>query len=536
MIRKDRLWILIMIGAVFIFFTGCGRNSAADETEYVDAADADGTENITSETEKDVAFTEEDLRGDEENAERNGMEAKGVEDTGEEERPDVAERPVLPEAGGKLEDFVPENWRMMDSVELDFNEDGRSDFVGVLEADIPKASYWGYPRILFAVASAGEDNYHLEFQDINLIRTGIEGGHFDPYEPLTVEGASFTTHAWGGSAWRWSEDYTYTYRGGTWYLTASEDISYAPGDYGDYPYIIRYNDWEKGVGIRKKRSPYSENMEGDKYSEEYDIEYEVPLDPPMTIERAGKRWWLAPDRITDWEIVSVTLGKNVEISEDVIEFPEDAFIEYCDEDRVLYTFSNEDKECYYLAGYCFQDRVLSVPTRESTEIDDPVFYKGKIYYTVETVENIKYRTVADGKEQIVEKKETVGITLKRINPDGMEKETVFSFRYPEPEEDGILENEVPYMSLIYEISGDEIIVEVYLGDRPHSFYRMKTDGSGLEKIGEVQQLLADTVEEALLQIQKKNYQAALLAKGIPEERIRKYGFAFCGKKVLIGRA
>ncbi|MDE6995981.1 MAG: hypothetical protein K2P41_16470, partial [Lachnospiraceae bacterium] len=27
--------------------------------------------------------------------------------------------------------------------------------------------------------------------------------------------------------------------------------------------------------------------------------------------------------------------------------------------------------------------------------------------------------------------------------------------------------------------------------------------------------------------------AALRAKGIPEERIRAYGFAFCGKKVLI---
>ncbi len=32
----------------------------------------------------------------------------------------------------------------------------------------------------------------------------------------------------------------------------------------------------------------------------------------------------------------------------------------------------------------------------------------------------------------------------------------------------------------------------------------------------------------------KDYQANLIAKGIPKERIRKYGFAFCGKKVLIG--
>jgi len=33
---------------------------------------------------------------------------------------------------------------------------------------------------------------------------------------------------------------------------------------------------------------------------------------------------------------------------------------------------------------------------------------------------------------------------------------------------------------------------------------------------------------------KKQYAALLVAKGIPTERIRKYGFAFAGKNVLIG--
>ena len=65
----------------------------------------------------------------------------------------------------------------------------------------------------------------------------------------------------------------------------------------------------------------------------------------------------------------------------------------------------------------------------------------------------------------------------------------------------------------------------------------KRDGIILEfKVydAEEEEKLKDTVNAALKQIEDKQYDAELLALGLKKEQIRHYGFAFEGKKVLIG--
>lgn len=546
--KRIFLWILIGIGTAS--FISCGKDAASDmesagssvvaeaasgiaeidtapgnmtESGIAKSGTADtgtdsGAGSDTAKTGADAASSEGLPGGADEKTEQKetGTDDRERLDSGEEPAPreqaDSGERPgsgkesaprevpQLPETASELAGFVPEGWEILDSVELDFNEDGTTDYVGVLEAAMMDEeddwTYPGEPRILFAAAGDGAGGYRLDFQDINLIRTRWEGGVFgDPYEPLTAQGMSFTTHAYGGSAWRWSEDYTYTYRGGTWYLTASE-TTYG---YGDYITSYKRNDWDSRTGIRKERSSEFSDMEENWESGEdwdgikYDLEYELSLDEPMTLEQAGKRWWLAKDRVTDWEVASVTYAAGVEFSEEKIKRPDEAYLEYCDEDCALYSFSEEDSGLNYLAMYRWEDRVLFVLAQEEAAIESPVIYKGKIYYATDLVDNVKYKTWQDGKEQTTEEEDMVGVRLNRMSPDGTGKETVFEYRYP-GEEQEIRENRIPYLSLIYEIGGDEIIAQVYIGNKPHPFYRMKTDGSGAKKIGQVPMAVSSAQE------------------------------------------
>lgn len=416
----------------------------------------------------------------------------------------VEEAPQLLETGSRLVDFVPEGWEIVDSVELDFNEDGAADYVGVLRAaDIDMVDYVhnpeDYPCILFAIAGDGKGKYHQDFQDTDLLWAEI--CNYD--DTLRAEGTSFTTYTkYGSGVYKWKRSgspsgckyNTYTYREGHWWHTSSETTC----RYGDYVTDYRKDDWEKGVGVRKKRSSDGADIEknwdliddGDYDFDDYDVEYEVALDePPLSLEQIRTHRELSPDNVTDWELKTVTFAADVALTEDGIKLPNESLPlcpVYWDDNCVLYAFSSDSDmrgEVYYVTLYSRQDKALSILAGEESEIDDLKLYKGKIYYSSEIVENVTYRTTEEGKEKIAGEEETVGIRLNRMELDGTGKETIFEYRY---QEQGIMENRPPYLGLDYEIGGEEIVVQVHIGDgHSEPFYRMKTDGSGQEKIGQM---------------------------------------------------
>lgn len=502
---------IVILTMEAVILAGCGKGQSGQSgmgtMGIIEAETVDTSENVTAELsagqlKDDIVGSSTGQPGEsvmEHSTDRS--EDNSVESSESEEEQTFPEQtkfdiPTLPAAGQELSDFVLEGWELMDSVELDFNEDGITDYVGVQEKAPDEGYYYPpYFRILFGIVSDGPGQYRLDFQDENLIRARDEGGVYgDPYEPLTAEGTSFTTHAYGGSAWRDSEAYTYTYREGTWYLTQSEVYD----AYGEYITYYARNDWESGIRTRMSRSSeFSdmelrwaeyEDIEDWEEDEEYDLTYEMKLDEPFTLWQAGKRWWLAPDRVTDYEVREIVLTEGIELSQEMIRMPEEAYLnDYCDEDCVLYTFSNkeqDDKWKHYLAMYRWQDKSLTVLAEGEGYFEVPELYGGRIYYSEEVIKHVAYRAVERDETCIKEGDCVIGMRLNRMKPDGTEKETIFEYLYPGTGQQLLL-NKPPYMGLITDISGGEIVVEVYIGDEPDPVYRMDVDGGNLRQIGQI---------------------------------------------------
>ena len=167
--------------------------------------------------------------------------------------------PFLPEEGRTLEDFVCEDWHLVDSAACDYNQDGMADYVGVLAHksltdETLAIEERNLTRILFVIASTQSGRYVLDFQDEVLVEEPqtIEGELLDVFKSVTAEDSTFTIHnfrehvdATTGNTIQNDHSYTFTYTEGSWYLTYDLWVSH----WGDVFLGESSNDYEAGAHI-----------------------------------------------------------------------------------------------------------------------------------------------------------------------------------------------------------------------------------------------------------------------------------------------
>lgn len=372
---------------------------------------------------------------------------------------DAKQIPDLPQFPDKIKnknELIPDGWSMLDMLEHDFNNDGLLDLVGV--AEHPFAEDVMYPRTLLVYMNNGS-GYNRNLMNQYLIRNSDEGGAMgDPYQEMTAQNNTFTTHSFGGSAWKWQENYTFEYKNEEWFLLVEENVF----GYGPFETVYSYDDYKLGSGKRRytEASPEKENAAS--------LEFSVKLDKqPLLKDFAYSDFWGA-ERLKAPVIASIGYNEGVSQVEGEISPLKSDNILFQNQDHIIYKIQQSD-QIVYLGVYDYAGKHLQIIAGYSTNENNGLhisngiskIYKGRLYFLEE-------KTGTDGNDP-----EVVGVQLVSMNLDGSDKRVIF---------DAAKDNQTDYMTLDYEITGDEIIVEVF-GGESYPYYRMNVDGGDRKLIG-----------------------------------------------------
>lgn len=140
----------------------------------------------------------------------------GVADTVEANPPAASKESSVSE----LQSYIPSGSKLLDSKIGDLDGDGRPDALLVLDHSKGNEKLGeGSPRTIVVLVRDASGALRRAAQNDRLVPCETCGGIVgDPYGYVRVENGRFTVAVGGGSRERWSDDYTFAYADGDWFV------------------------------------------------------------------------------------------------------------------------------------------------------------------------------------------------------------------------------------------------------------------------------------------------------------------------------
>lgn len=344
------------------------------------------------------------------------------------------------------------DWQFRQCIKLDYNQDGLPDIIGILY----NAGGEEDTEILFGLTKQENGEFILDFQDKNPI-------NINPYSCLLqsdeTDDTSFSIISHGR---RSVETTSYNYENGKWYVMYTEYQDSKAGKYS----VFLTNDYKAGIGKREYSDAFGEEVfnanTGLSEVTFHTYNFEVKLEDPPTLEE-----------------YNFNIYNQTQWMEAIPDKPQRA-IKYNNAQYVLYTYRDEADTTEYFALYNKSKQLTSVLDSQVTSTarglggyyDEVVIYKDKIYYTEKRTKKFK---VFSG-DRIYNSNEYISVKLNSMELDGSNKNTIYEIKndYSENED---LEARLPYLWLEYEITGDQIFINVY-----DEYYVSNLNGSEITKL------------------------------------------------------
>lgn len=159
--------------------------------------------------------------------------------------------PVMNAQGKSIKSLLPPQWKVVDSVYGDLNNDQVADLALIIEfyAAVKENRAYGdntteliteiqKPRILAVYFKSGR-NYKMIAQNNNFVLRSEEGGAMgDPLRPMSITDNKLSLAFEGGGNWRWKLNYSFKYLNKDWQLINANNYAYhsSSGEMNDKHY------------------------------------------------------------------------------------------------------------------------------------------------------------------------------------------------------------------------------------------------------------------------------------------------------------